>query len=82
MRYIILKTEEIEALSQLHRNSTNSIVRKQSWCLLLSHQEQMIADLSGIFDVHWWNVERWFDSCAKMGMDSSSSSMVEGLKLF
>lgn len=40
MRYITLKTEELEALEQLYKNSIDNMVRKRSQCLLLSHQKQ------------------------------------------
>jgi len=39
MRYITLKSEELEALEILYKNSTDNIVRKRSQCLLLSHQK-------------------------------------------
>ena len=38
MRYIILKTKEIEALELLFKTRTNKSIRKCSQCLLLSHQ--------------------------------------------
>ena len=44
MRYIILQTEEIEALEKFHKNCTNNTVRKRSQCLLLSHQRRTITD--------------------------------------
>lgn len=68
MRYIILKTEEIEALDQFHKNSTDNNVRKHSQCLLLSHHGRTIIDLANIFDFSRKTIERWFDSWAKCGM--------------
>ncbi len=70
MRYVILKTEELEALEKLQKNSTDNTVRKRSHCLLLSHQRRTITDLSGIFDVNRRTIERWLDSWAKNGLDS------------
>jgi len=70
MRYVILKTEELEALEKLHKNSDNNTVRKRSQCLLLSHQRRTITDLSGIFDVSRRTIERWLDSWSEIGVDS------------
>ena len=80
MRYVILKTEEIEALEKLHKNSTNNTVRKRSQCLLLSHQKRTITDLSGIFDVSRRTIERWFDSWSKTGVDSLVIQPGRGVK--
>jgi transposase len=80
MRYVILKTEEIEALEKLHKNSANSTTRKRSQCLLLSHQRRTIIDLSGIFDVNRRTIERWLDSWAKMGIDSLAIQPGRGVK--
>lgn len=80
MRYVILKTEEIEALEKLHKNSTDNTVRKRSQCLLLSHQKRTITDLSSIFDVNRRTVERWFDSWAKRGVDSLVIQPGRGVK--
>jgi len=80
MRYVILKTEEIEALEKLHKNSTDNTVRKRSQCLLLSHQKRTITDLSSIFDVNRRTVERWFDSWAKIGVDSLVIQPGRGVK--
>jgi transposase len=80
MRYVILKTEEIEALEKLHKNSGNNTVRKRSQCLLLSHQRRTITDLSGIFDVNRRTIERWLDSWAKMGIDSLAIQPGRGVK--
>ena len=67
---MILKTEEIEALEQIHKNSNNSTIRKRSQCLLLSHQRRTITDLMSIFNVSRRTIERWFDSWLKNGVDS------------
>jgi transposase len=80
MRYIILKTEEIEALEQLHKNSTDMTVRKRSQCLLLSNQKRTIIDLANIFDVSRRSIERWFDSWVKCGVDSLSIKPGRGVK--
>lgn len=80
MRYITLKTDEIEALEKLHKNSTNNTVRKRSQCLLLSHQRRTITDLSGIFDVNRRTIERWFESWAKNGVDSLAIQPGRGVK--
>ena len=80
MRYVILKTEEIEALEKLLKNSTNNTVRKRSQCLLLSHQKRTITDLSGIFDVNRRTIERWLDSWAKRGIDSLAIQPGRGVK--
>ena len=80
MRYVTLKTEEIEALDQLCKKSTNSTVRKRSHCLLLSHQRWTIIDLSDIFDVNRRTIERWFDNWAKNGIDSLPIQPGRGVK--
>jgi len=80
MRYVTLKTEEVEALEKLHKNSTNSTVRKRSQCLLLSHQKRTITDLSAIFGVNRRTIERWFDSWAKRGIDSLAIQPGRGVK--
>lgn len=80
MRYVILKTEEIEALEKLHKNSDNNTVRKRSQCLLLSHQRRTINDLSGIFDVNRRTIERWLDSWSEIGVDSLAIQPGRGVK--
>lgn len=80
MRYITLKTEDIEALEVLYRDSANSTVRKRSQCLLLSHQRRTIIDLSGIFDVSRRTIERWFDGWTKSGLDSIPIQPGRGVK--
>jgi transposase len=80
MRYVILKTEEIEALEKLHKNSGNNTVRKRSQCLLLSHQKRTITDLSGIFDVSRRTIERWLDRWAISGIDSLAIQPGRGVK--
>ena len=80
MRYVILKTEEFEALEKLHKNSDNSTIRKRSHCLLLSHQRRTITDLSGIFNVNRRTIERWLDSWAKSGIDSLAIQPGRGVK--
>ena len=80
MRYVTLKTEEIEALEKLHKNSTNNKGRTRSQCLLLSHQKRSITDLSGIFDVSRRTIERWFDSWSKTGVDSLVIQPGRGVK--
>ena len=80
MRYVTLKTEEIEALVKLQKNSPNGTVRKRSHCLLLSHQRRTITDLSIIFDVSRRTFERWFNSWAKSGVDSLPIQAGRGVK--
>lgn len=50
MRYITLKTEELEALKLLYKNDDN-LVRKRSYSLLLSNYKQSITDLAKVFGV-------------------------------
>jgi len=80
MRYIILKTEEIEALELLFKTSTDGTVRKRSQCLLLSHQKRTIIDLSKVFGVHRRTIERWFASWVFKGIDSLSIEPGRGVK--
>ena len=80
MRYLELKKEEIEVLEHLHRNSPNTTVRKRSQCLVLSHQRYKIKDLASIFKVSRRTIERWFDSWAKIGVDSLTISEGRGAK--
>lgn len=51
MRYIRLKTEDIELLELLVKTISNNTIRKRSQCLLLSNQRRMIKDLTMIFVV-------------------------------
>ena len=69
MRYITLKTEEIEVLELMYKNTTNNTIRKRCQCLLLSHQRRTIIDLSSIFDVSRRTIERWFDSWVSNGVE-------------
>ena len=80
MRYIILKTEEIEALELLLKTSSNNTIRKRSQCLLLSHQKRTIIDLSAVFGVSRRTIERWFDSWVLKGIESLSIESGRGVK--
>jgi len=80
MRYIILKTEEIEALELLLKTSSNNTIRKRSQCLLLSHQKRTIIDLSAVFSVSRRTIERWFDSWVLKGVESLSIEPGRGVK--
>lgn len=80
MRYVTLKTEEVEALEKLQKNSTDNTVRKRSHCLLLSHQRRTITDLSGIFDVNRRTIERWLDSWAETDFNSLPIQPGRGVK--
>jgi len=80
MRYIILKTEEIEALELLLKTSSNNTTRKRSQCLLLSHQKRTIIDLSAVFGVSRRAIERWFDSWVLKGVESLSIESGRGVK--
>jgi len=79
MRYVTLKTEEIEALEQGLKNSNNTI-RKRSHCLLLSHQGRTIIDMANIFDVDRRTIERWFDKWEKEGLNSLPIMTGRGVK--
>ena len=79
MRYIILKTEEIEALESSSKNS-NHTIRKRSQCLLLSNQGRTIIDLASIFDVDRRTIERWFDKWEKEGANSLPITTGRGVK--
>lgn len=79
MRYVTLKTEEIEALERSSKSSNNTI-RKRSHCLLLSHQGRTISDLASIFDVSRRTIERWFDKWEKEGMNSLPITTGRGVK--
>ena len=80
MRYIILKTEEIEALELLLKTSSNNTIRKRSQCLLISHQKRTIIDLSAVFGVSRRTIERWFDSWVLKGVESLSIESGRGVK--
>jgi transposase len=80
MRYIILKTEEIEALELLLKTSSNNTIRKRSQCLLLSHQKRTIIDLSAVFGVSRRTIERWFDGWVLKGVESLSIESGRGVK--
>ena len=80
MRYIKLKTEDIELLELLVKTSTNNIIRKRSQCLLLSHQKRTIKDLAMIFDAERKTIERWFDKWDSEGVNSLSIASGRGVK--
>jgi len=80
MRYIKLKTEDIELLELLDKTSTNNTIRKHSQCLLLSHQRRTITDLSKIFDIDRKTVERWFNTWELDGVNSLSIASGRGVK--
>lgn len=80
MRYIKLKTDDIELLELLVKTSTNNTVRKRSQCILLSHQKRTIKDLTMIFDVERKTVERWFDKWDLEGVNSLSIANGRGVK--
>lgn len=80
MRYVILKTEEIEALEMLSKTSSNNTIRKRSQCLLLSHQKRTIIDLSKVFGVSRRTIERWFDSWVLKGAESLCIESGRGVK--
>jgi transposase len=79
MRYVTLKTEEIEAL-ELSSNNANNLIRKRSHCLLLSNQGRTIIDLASIFDVDRRTIERWFDKWEKEGLNSLPIAAGRGVK--
>jgi transposase len=80
MRYIKLKTEDIELLELLVKTSANNTIRKRSQCLLLSHQRRTIKDLAMIFDVERKTIERWFDKWDFEGVNSLSIASGRGVK--
>jgi transposase len=80
MRYIKLKTGDIEILELLVKTSTNNTIRKHSQCLLLSHQRRTITDLSMIFDIDRKTVERWFNSWDLEGVNSLPIASGRGVK--
>lgn len=80
MRYIKLKTEDIELLELLVKTSINNTIRKRSQCLLLSHQKRTIKDLAMIFGVERKTIERWFDKWDLEGVESLSIASGRGVK--
>ena len=80
MRDITLKTNELEALELLLKNSCDNLVRKRSQCLLLSQQKQSITHLSAICGVSRRTVERWFDGWAQSRVDSLQMVPGRGIK--
>jgi transposase len=79
MRYIRLKTEEIEVL-ELSCKSSNNTINKRSQCLLLSDQGRTIIDLAKIFNVSRRSIERWFDKWENEGVNSLPISAGRGVK--
>ncbi len=79
MRYVTLKTEEIEALESSSKNSNNTI-RKRSQCFLLSNQGRTIIDLANIFDVDRRTIERWFEKWEKECVKSLPITTGSGVK--
>jgi transposase len=80
MRYIKLKTEDVELLELLVKTSINNTIRKRSQCLLLSHQRRTIKDLVMIFNVERKTIERWFDKWDFEGVNSLSIASGRGVK--
>jgi transposase len=80
MRYIKLKTEDIELLELLVKTSFDNTIRKRSQCLLLSHQKRTIKDLAIIFDVERKTIERWFYKWNLEGFDSLAIASGRGVK--
>jgi len=80
MRYIKLKTEDIELLELLVKTSPNNTIRKHSQCILLSHQRRTITDLSMIFAIDRKTVERWFNSWELDGVNSLPIASGRGVK--
>jgi transposase len=80
MRYIKLKTEDIELLELLVKTSTNNTIRKCSQRLLLLHQRHTITDLSMIFDIDRKTVVRWFNSWDLNGVNSLQIASERGAK--
>ena len=80
MRYIKLKTEDVEQLELLVKTSINNTIRKRSQCLLLSHQKRTIKDLAMIFDVERKTIERWLDKWNFEGVNSLSIASGRGVK--
>lgn len=80
MRYIKLKTEDIELLELLVKTSIDNTIRKRSQCLLLSHQKRTIKDLAMIFDVERKTIERWFDKWDLEGFNSLAIASGRGVK--
>ena len=81
MRYIKLKTEDVELLEFLVKTSINNTIRKRSQCLLLSHQKRTIKDLAMIFDVERKTIERWLDKWDFEGVNSLSIASGRGVKI-
>ena len=80
MRYIKLKTEDVELLELLVKTSTNNTIRKLRQCLLISHQRLTIKDMVMIFDVERKTIERWFDKWDFEGVNSLSIASGRGVK--
>jgi len=80
MRYIKLKTEDVELLELLVKTSINNTIRKRSQCLLLSHQKRTIKDLAMIFDAERKTIERWFDKWDSEGVNSLTIAFGRGVK--
>jgi len=80
MRYIKLKTEDIELLELLVKTSANNTIRKRSQCLLLSHQRRTIKDLTMIFGHERKAIERWFNTWELEGVNSLSIASGRGVK--
>ena len=79
MRYVTLKTEEIEVL-ELSSKDSNNTIRKRSHCLLLSSQGRTITDLASIFNVDRRTIERWFDKWEKEDVNSLPITAGRGVK--
>ena len=58
MRRVVLSKTEREHLEYLQKNSTNSVERSRSLCLLLSDKGNSMSKVSGLMNIHWLTVSR------------------------
>ncbi len=61
MRYISLEETAVQELSQIHKTSTNSVIRMGSQCLLLSHSKMQVKEISKIAGVQSRSILEWFN---------------------
>lgn len=61
MRYVSLVDEGRHDLENLHKTSSNSVVRARCLCLLLSDKGNSMAQVSRLLNIHWHRVERLFN---------------------
>jgi transposase len=61
MRQLVLSEKEKQSIENLHKTSSNSVVRKRCLCILLSNQGNSMAQVAKTVGVSWRTISRLLD---------------------